>query len=468
MKFLTTGISVLICFCLTFLMVAPGCKRKEQTPGTEQASGGSEVVAVTTLLATIAENEMPHTSAAGHAGSSTDQKQPEVFHIEMNPHGRGAAYIARVGAQARVVLNGKPGNFYKDIDPYTLALSPDGQRIAYGAQRNEKNWFMVIDGREEGPFNEIGPPVFSPDSRHVAFEGKTGETWRIYLDRKRSAAAASYFEKPAFSADSKYVLYGENATDTQKQRIAISDLEFRKTIYKESYGETLFNGDKSRVALVNEVGEKKKMLTFSFDRPDAVTEGPLYDVISLRAFSKDGSAVAYLAKKGQDTYLVLNEKEERLPDGEYRAVPVVHTDNKGADMVIFGNDGAYLHQAFTRDSTPKKKYKEAGEIVYNGDGTKYAYLAIKNERFLIVVNGKEGPFFDRVISPKFSPDGNFLVYRARQDGKRFVVVADAKGAVIRRHRAYEMVFEQVFTADGKSVAYGVKDGNKLVWIVEKL
>ena len=52
------------------------------------------------------------------------------------------------------------------------------------------------------------------------------------------------------------------------------------------------------------------------------------------------------------------------------------------------------------------------------------------------------------------------MYRARKDGKRFVVVADADGKLLSRHPAYEMVFPTVFTADGGSVAYGVKDGQK--------
>ena len=50
----------------------------------------------------------------------------------------------------------------------------------------------------------------------------------------------------------------------------------------------------------------------------------------------------------------------------------------------------------------------------------------------------------------------------------FFVVADASGKTIRQHPAYGQVLQPVFTADGKSVAYGVKDGNRLIWIVEKL
>jgi Tol biopolymer transport system component len=87
---------------------------------------------------------------------------------------------------------------------------------------------------------------------------------------------------------------------------------------------------------------------------------------------------------------------------------------------------------------------------------------------MIVVDGKEGPFFERVVTPHFSPDGKFLVYRARQDNKRFVVVADPSGKIIKRLPSYERVFDTTFTEDGASVAYGVKDGNQIMWKVEKL
>jgi hypothetical protein len=48
------------------------------------------------------------------------------------------------------------------------------------------------------------------------------------------------------------------------------------------------------------------------------------------------------------------------------------------------------------------------------------------------------------------------------------VFADAEGKTVRQHPSYERVFPVVFTADGKPLAYGVKDVLKLVWVVEKL
>ncbi len=67
------------------------------------------------------------------------------------------------------------------------------------------------------------------------------------------------------------------------------------------------------------------------------------------------------------------------------------------------------------------------------------------------------------------PGSREVSYLSCAEGQqRFVVVADANGKVIRQHPSYEQVFPVVFTADGKSVAHGVKDGNKLIWKVEKL
>ena len=68
----------------------------------------------------------------------------------------------------------------------------------------------------------------------------------------------------------------------------------------------------------------------------------------------------------------------------------------------------------------------------------------------------------------FTPDGKRVVYRARKEGKRFVVVADTDGTTVRQHPAYTQVFQPVIAPDGQSVAYGAQDGKKLVWAVEKL
>lgn len=388
--------------------------------------------------------------------------------IEFNHQGRGVAYIETVGDNVRVVHNDKPGKLYKVIDDYTLALSPDGRRVAYGVIINEK-WRMVIDGREGAIYDSVGPAVFSPDSRHIAFEAKIGERWHIVVDDKMSPGCIAYFDKPAFSGDSAKVLYIENPDGARKMRVVVADLEFRKLSFKDSSGiQLVINSGRTRVASVTESNSKKKVIEFSFSQPDVVKEGPLYDDTGYIAFGMDGVSVSYFADKSGARFIIFNGKEERLPDGDVTALPVVRPDNKGVGVIMDSKEGAFLHQAFFYDGGKEKHYEEAADLVYSKDGSLHAYTARKGNNWFVVVKGKEGPAFDRVITPVFSPDGKFLVYRARKDGKRFVVVADTNGRVISQHPGYERVFQPVFTTDGKSIAYGVKDGNKLIWKVEKL
>ncbi len=190
-------------------------------------------------------------------------------------------------------------------------------------------------------------------------------------------------------------------------------------------------------------------------------------MIEQLTLSDDGSSVTYCALRGRKRLIVLGDREEPFPEGRLQELPVVRPDKKGVGVLLTSQNRFFLHQAFLNSNEKSKKYDEAANLTYSKDG-RYAYAARKGQDWVIVVNGKEGPQFDRVVSPVFSPDGKRLVYRARKDGKRFLVVADIDGKTIKQHPAYEQVFQPAFTSDGTSVAYGVKDGNKLVWKVERL
>jgi ribosomal protein L21E len=85
-----------------------------------------------------------------------------------------------------------------------------------------------------------------------------------------------------------------------------------------------------------------------------------------------------------------------------------------------------------------------------------------------VVSDGEGPWFDKVVTPRFTQDGKRIVYRARSDGQRFVVVADPAARTIREHPRYAGVFDVVFPPDGRSLGYGVAVGQELWWKVVRL
>ena len=466
-------VQLIKCILIVAVFTSAACTKADQTNTQPVAMS----VAAPAQLATISDDERPVTDAGAHASSEDKNKQPTYFQVEMNPLGRGVAYIAKVGEQVRVVHNGKPGKSYAMIESHTLTVSPDGQRVGYAAKTGDK-WVVVDTGHEYGPFDEKGPPVFSPDSRHFAYEAKIGGYWYVFVDGNKSEWAVSFYNKPVFNADSSKVLLVEVTKDDGVFRQVVTDTGFKQRKARlVKNPEYVYSPDKQRIASVEKSGDTYRVIDFTFNDPDTVHNGPWFENVSNLSFSKNGSVLAYLAKKNGKSYLVMNDREEQIPEGMYPWAPVIRPDLKGAGIVIDAakkksrydiTADAFVYHAFSNAKSTEGRYKECADLTYSSDGRSHAYVAIKNERFLIVVNGKEGPVYDRTITPQFSPDGKFLVYRARKDNKRFVVVADGSGRVIREHPRYDIVFETLFTDDGKSVAYGVVDGKNIMWKVEKL
>ena len=456
--------SVSVCFCSIFILAILGCSQEPQKAGeslqseVSQPSAKTGVAAKTGILATISDQHRP-------TGFDLSSQGKKVFQIVFSEQGGGVAYLAEISGQYHVVYNGIMGRPITGLDK--IIMSADGSRIAYGADFDGK-WRMVIDNRLGVISEEVGDPVFSPDNQHIAYAAKIGKKWHMIVDDKMSSECRAIDGKPVFSGDSTKLAYVEKIDDRGQLRLIVSDLALRAVDKKESSGAQLVeNTDKTRIAAVRKSGKKQSVIEFSFDSPKAVNESPQYDEVSRLVFGPDGESLAYVAGRGGQRVLVLNGKEEAIPKGDISAPPVVRPDGKGIGVIMASEGKFFLYQAFSNKDTKEGQYDEADGLAYGKDGL-HAYAARKGNNWVVVANGKEGPALDRVVSPVFSPDGKFLLYRARKDGKRFVVVADANGKTLRQYPAYEQVFQTVFTADGKSVAYGVKDGNKLIWKVEKL
>ena len=459
--FLTVVFTALIVFC--------ACTKEQHNEQKTVSSSKNDVVTLSQVLATLADNEKPD-SASDHESNQAPEKHPAEIVIEMNKYGKGVAYIAKIGDQVCVVHNGKRGKLYDKIESFTLKVSPDGQRVAYGAQIGDRS-YVVVDGVEKGPFSDRGKISFSPDSQHVAYYAQIGDLWYMYADNVKNVGGLLYFDAPVFSGDSKKISYIETSNISGEYRLIISDLKFKRNITIPITDPlVVINPGKTTVAAVQKRQDKKQVIMFDFNHPDEIKSGELFDEIKQLTFSGDGTALAYIAVKDGQSYVMLNDRREMLPSGDYPWPFVVRPDNKGVGIFIVIADGksAYLHDAFSPGGKKNKVYKEGAHLTYTKDGKHYAYVAIQNEKFTIVVDGKEGPFFERAITPHFSPNGKFLVYRARQDNKRFVVIADVGGKIVKRLPVYERIFDTTFTEDGKSVAYGVKDGNQIMWKVESL
>ncbi|GAB4301575.1 MAG: hypothetical protein Fur0034_15530 [Desulfuromonadia bacterium] len=422
----------------------------------------------TISLAVVGDDEKPDSDTKSpHPLPGADT--PQIV-VTVHPGGQSAAYIARTGNTVHVTFNGVRGKSFDGIDPTTLVLSPDGKHVAYTAMRGDR-WFVVVNTREYGPFLDKGPPVFSPDSSHVAFEVRDEKGWHIVSDSGVSPAIRHEFTgPPIFSADSRKIARFERTPDGSHDRIVISDLSFG-TLAEHDLDPVGFVDDPShqRVVFVDQLGPVRQLRWVFFQFPSQIQKGAIFDEIYYPRVSGDGKTIAFLGRRRGAKFVGLDSREEKLPEGGTPLSPFI-TQFGTAAVVIEGLNGTYVHHAFSDAKLPVPgKYRECNDVVFTPDGKNHAYVAIKNDRFILVCNGIEHEGYDRVIGPRFTPDGRYLVYRARKGNKRFAVLADPKtNRVLREFSHYDRVFDFVFLDGGRSIGYGAIDGKSILWKVEAL
>lgn len=446
---------------LLLIMSVAGCEKRHAETQTESITVADKAA----LLATIPADEKPALQATGMAYHAPQTARVEYIFSEK---GGGVVYTVEKNGLTHVVYNGVAGKQYKAVGE--VVISADGKRHAYGALVNN-SWCMVVDGREGEFYNTVKYPTFSPDGRHFSYQAMKGETWYLIIDSRSNSGTDKRYYRQTFSGDSNRIAYIDNIDDANRGRLIVSDLSFSKVHIVESGNTSHFtyNEDKTRGAAAVMHEGKFSVIDFSFHEPGDKKIGAAYDSVQNISFGPDGRSLAYLAQREGKYFIVFNNNEIGLPGGVMTAGPTIRPDLKGVGGILSLNNRTYLWQSVSGEEKKDKIYKEIESLVYTRHGNRYAYAAANGKgNWFIVVNGKEGPAFDRIVSPKFSPDGQYIVYRARKDGKRFVVVADLDGRTIRQHPAYDQVFDVKFTVNGKSVAYGVKEGQSLAWKVEPL
>lgn len=451
---------------LTFLFFSLSCSgcREKQSPTTDnQVSSPNE----STLLASIPESVKQLDKGAVTANHVPFGAIADFFFSE---NGKGTAYSVRDVGFSYVVWNGHPGKVYK-ADVSQVVMSPNG-RIAYSAPDGDK-FRVVVDGAEGEAFSFVSDILFSPNGSHVAYTALRDGKWGLVVDNEWIPGKS---DKQGglnlFSSDSEQIAYIDQINDNYEGRLVILDLKHRRQQVVVAAGVTAVtsNSNKTKVAAVVSEGGKKKVVSCSFINPNEIKIRADYDSITDLVFAPDGESLAYTAEKGKTKYIIINDREEPFGSGSVHETIVVRPDLKGVAALIADNNSKYYFKEFyTSPGNTEKRYDGATALTYSKNGIPaFAAVSLSRKAWFTVVAGKEGPPFDRVVSPKFSPDGKYLVYRARKDGKRFVVVADNAGNVLLQHPPYEQVFDVQFTVDGRSIAYGVKDGSKLIWKVVKI
>jgi Tol biopolymer transport system component len=216
--------------------------------------------------------------------------------------------------------------------PGPPVFSPDGRRLAYAVSRRSSsgsgiNWRIVVDNREEKayhalsfPIEDFAMPVFSPDSRRLAYSvhydgpADQRECWRAVVDgrEEKEYQAGSFglrpgdFSMPLFSPDSKHVAYRAARGGSSSKRDCFI---VRDGVEGKHYGEThfvVFSPDSSHMAYVASA-------------PGVMVqdgkEGKKYDRIGTPVFSPDSRHLAYFAGESSVTRAGGNRPWRLVVDG---------------------------------------------------------------------------------------------------------------------------------------------------------
>src|SRR5262249_20110561 len=106
----------------------------------------------------------------------------------------------------------------------------------------------------------------------------------------------------------------------------------------------------------------------------------------------------------------------------------------------------------------------ARSVVFNRDGSRFAYVAQKQQDALVVViNDQESKPYSTCSGMLFSPDGRRTAFTATTDRRERVVVVDGK-----EEKASFQVFPEslVFSPDSRHVAYLADQRGKTLTVVD--
>lgn len=207
--------------------------------------------------------------------------------VIFSPDSRRLAYGARMGNKECVIVNGKEGKGYDAVGEGSLIFSADSTRFAYVAGDGKK-WFTVIDGSEEKPYDDIrlGSLQFSADGSRFAYVARSGKKWFLVIDGK----------------------------------------EGRRL---DAIGNLILSPNNQRVAYEAVIKKKLWFITLSTDWCVVVddVEGKHYEeVCEGTIFFDFPDDLRYLARKGDDIYLVEEKLGAIVPEGRPTKIEQARAD----------------------------------------------------------------------------------------------------------------------------------------------
>lgn len=267
----------------------------------------------------------------------------------------------------------------KLILPGSLIFSPCSSHLAYIVM-HEGKWFCVIDGNEHERYSAIknNSFLFSNNGKRHAYSVIENDKVAQVIDGKKHGFY-EFITGFEFSEDSKsYCYLAKNADNT-----------------------SLFYNGKL-------VSDNEHILSFKMNPVN--------------------SGVVYCVKKF-DKYFLIHQGDQisNLFNGKGSSVIKKITFSPNGNRLAFVLENDKLHGVVNVfvDGISQAQYDSfyMRNLVFSPDSKHFAYIASRNNKPFVVLDGKELKQYDAILDdPVFNDDGSVIVYPAKSGNSCFLVV----------------------------------------------
>jgi hypothetical protein len=319
-------------------------------------------------------------------------------------------YIAERNGQASLVRDQEEQE--KAAKVFFPVFDNDSAHYAYALRGGPRKMRVVHDGKPGPWFDEVGQPVFSVVGARMAYRAVQGAQ-QFIIDGETRGQAFGMVADPILSRDGATLAYW--AVQGAKDILVLSGqvVASYDTIDKASI-KLSEKGD--HFALIAK--EKQEF----FGVHDQKRFGPYKEALSaLLTLSPAGERMAFVAKKGLKTVLVLDGKE--TPRYETFHSAVFSPDGKEC-YAIAEDEGKML---LLVNGTLKAKHDFIGQPVWNPQGRIKAIAMRDGYGLRLSINGRSGPVFDDIWPIQFSAEGNHYAYVGIRNNQRIAVINGVEG-----------------------------------------
>ena len=318
-----------------------------------------------TLVYRASRGERQHLVVNGTVGAGYE----DISKVTFSPGGGRVAYIATISRaevspqtlsisgedRKCVVVDGKPGPIFGDIDP--PIFSPDGKRVAYLTGHLRFSPRVVVDHKPSPEYRDVERVEFSPDSKRFAYVAEREDKKLIVVVGK---AVYGPYEDVDVVADRLFHPDGRVVFSARRDGKAFVVIDGREGPAYRSIYPVVFAPD-GRIVYGAEIAEEKEVVVV-----DGVP-GPIWNHVTRPHFSRDGRYLAYLAVAGGRL-----ETVDTSPGPSGARIVLMERKGGVCHMVVAGEAGP----AYERIVENRGQWWDDAPALFGPDGV-VTYFAIR-------------------------------------------------------------------------------------------